>query len=257
MHDRTAPVSRCRNRLPWAATLAAAWGIGCGRPEPADVVRARSEQALLEGQISELHKVIARADAGRLVTSNRIAIGLGEEEARQALDAALPRQVRLKDRLDVRLDDARPIFRGDTAAVQFEAQAHDVKTGASAHLAIGGRLVDFRVARAHLAARVELVEFRVLDSTTNRFAANAIQRFVRGNRDALGALVPDLDLPVRLDQAIEFGALDDGVVRTRPGRLPLAVAVAEVLPFAGRLWVFVDLRAGPWQVGTQGTQGTR
>lgn len=179
-HGRTANASRCRKRLLPAAALAVACCVGCAHPEPPEATRARSELALLEGQIGELHKVIARADAGRLV--------------------------------------------------------------------------EFRVLHGHLAARVELVEFRVLDTTVDRGAANAIQRLVRENRDSVAALIPSLDLPVRLDQAIEVGALDDGVVRTRPGRLPLALTVAEVLPFGGRLWVFVDLRAGPWQVGTQGSR---
>ena len=73
---------------------------------------------------------------------------------------------------------------------------------------------------------------------------------MRDNRDTVAALIPSLDLPVRLDEAIEVGSMEDGVVRTRAGRLPLKAAVAEVLPLGGRLWVFVDLRAGPWQVGT-------
>ena len=146
----------CTNRL-LAAALLAALGADCGRPEPLEIVRARNEQGLLEGQISELHKAIARADAGRLATSrHRIAIGLGEDEARQALAAALPRQARLQDRLDVRFEQARPVFRGDTASVVFEATAHDLRSGTSARLEVGGRLVDVKVQHGHLAARVEL-----------------------------------------------------------------------------------------------------
>ena len=232
--------------LPVAVMVLMACVGGCRRESPA-AARDRREEALLEGQIAELRKAVSRTEDGSLLTRTRIAIGIAEETARTAFDAVLPRNTRLQDRLDVRLERAHPAFRGNTAGLVLEATARDVRTGTSARLEVTGRLSGFRVARGRLSATVELLDFQVLDSNIGWSASRSIERLARDNRAALATLLPGLDLPVRLDDAIVIDGLDDGVVRARPGRLPLQLAVAEVVPLAGRLWLFVDLKAGAWQ----------
>ena len=68
---------------------------------------------------------------------------------------------------------------------------------------------------------------------------------------ANGALIqdaiPPLEVPVHIEQSIRIGGLTEGAVVAKPGSLPLAIAVSQVIPINQRLWVLLSAKAGPWQ----------
>jgi hypothetical protein len=230
-----------------ATCLLAALLASCDPAGTPAAERARREETLLLAQVAQLQEAIARVEDGRLVTRGRVAVGVTEDAVAEVLAAALPRELRAQQRLFVRFDKARAVFRGNTAALVFEAEARDLRGGRSARAEVVGRLASVRVERGRLTADVELVDFEVLDTTIDRRGSAALERLIRQNSAALAQFLPGLDFPVRLEQAIEFEGLREGVVRTRAGRLPLTLTVAEVLPLAGTLWAFVDVEAGSWE----------
>ena len=67
------------------------------------------------------------------------------------------------------------------------------------------------------------------------------------NLEMLQGRIPDLAIPVRLQQNLSIDGLGDGPVQVDPGELPVRAAVARVLPLSGRLWVFLDVKIGPWR----------
>jgi hypothetical protein len=237
-----APVFRLLLALCLAASLAA-----CRRRETAEATRARAAETFLKMQIADLEALVAKAEAGGLVTRDRIAIGVSEDTAKALLDASLPREQALGQRLRLRIEAAQPYFRGNNAGLAFQATARGVATGATARLELGGRLVDFRIEAGKLSARVDLGHFKVLGSSLPDIGSDAIEGLVRDNLDALERMVPGLDVPVRLEQSIAIPGLDEGVVQARAGVLPLAISLAEVVPVNKRLWVLLDAKAGPWQ----------
>jgi hypothetical protein len=230
-----------------AAFLAALAGSGCRQRESLQASRDRAMETLLVAQNYDLRKLITRAEAGGLVTRDRIAIGLSEDTTKALLDASLPQEHVVADRLHVRIDRAQPLFRGNDAVLVFQATAWGERTGARAEVELGGRLGDFRIDQGRLTAKIELLHFRVLDNSLGVAGARVLEALVRDNLGALSARLERVEIPVYLEQSIAIGGLTEGVVVTRPGVLPLQMALAEVLPVNRRLWVLLDVKAGPWQ----------
>jgi hypothetical protein len=234
-------------RFALALAVAVANSFAACRPrESAETTRLRTGETFLLAQIADLKTLAARAEAGDVQTADRIAIGISEETAKALFDVSLPQEKMLGDRVRVRIVKAQPYFRGNNAAVLFEADAQG-KSGAQARLELGGRLVNFRVDDGRLRADVELVHFKVLDSSLAILGSGVLESLIQDNLGVLAELTPHLEVPVRLEHAIKIGGLQEGVVTTKGGVLPLAMSVAEVMPLNHRLWIFLEVKAGPWQ----------
>ena len=164
------------------------------------------------------------------------------------LNAALPREVVVKDRLRVRIESAVPFFRGNKAGLLFRATASGVKLATtSATIELGGGLDQFRFEDGKLLARVSLGHFTVLQSSFGDLAADALDNVVRANLAAIQDAIPPVEIPVEIAQSIKIGGLTEGAVVAKPGSLPLEIAVSQVLPMNQRLWVLLKAKAGPWQ----------
>jgi hypothetical protein len=81
----------------------------------------------------------------------------------------------------------------------------------------------------------------------SRAIAALAEQLAGRNLQALENMVPPVAIPVRLQQTLAIEGLGDGPVQVRPGELPVQAAVARVVPLSGRLWVFLDVKAGPWR----------
>jgi hypothetical protein len=148
----------------------------------------------------------------------------------------------------VRIESAQPLFRGNNAGLVFQAVARGLEDGGpTARIEIGGTLERTRIERGALVADVNLTHFKVLDTSLGDMAADALEALVKENARALTGLLRAVEIPVHLEQSLEVGGLDAGVVVARPGVLPLEMTVAEVVPVQERLWVLLDAKAGPWQ----------
>jgi hypothetical protein len=227
----------------------------CQPRESLEDTRLRSTEKVLLEQIEDLKALVDRAEAGKIETTDRIAIGISEETSKALLDASLPQEQVVGDRVRVRIEKARPYFQGNNALLVFEASATGLKTGASARLELGGRLVNFKVVEGRLKADVELVHFKVLDSSLADLGSGVLERLVQENLPALARATPDLEIPVQLDHSIRIGGLDAGVVQAKGGVLPLVMSVSEVIPVNHRLWLFLEVKAGPWQPEGKASKG--
>jgi hypothetical protein len=235
-------------RLLTVLGLVAASLAGCARREPPDVALARSAGAHLERQIAGLEETIARAERGELTTTDRIAIGVSEELASRLLNAALPFETVVADRVRIRVESAEPYFRGTRTAILFRASvaSTDVE-GVAATIDLGGGLADFQLEDGRLRSRVSLDHVSVLESAAGELAADALDGLLRANLQAIEGAIPPVELPVQLEEAIAIGGLTEGAVVARPGSLPLEMALHLVLVSRGRLWVLIDARTGEWQ----------
>ena len=229
--------------------------LGCQPRESLETTRQRSAETVLVKQIEDLKALVAKAEAGQVETRDRIAIGISEDTSKALLEASLPQEQVLGDRVRVRVEKAVPIFQGNNAMLLFQASAVGLKTGASARLELGGRLVNFTVIEGRLKADVELVHFKVIESSLAELGSGVLESLVQENLPALAKMTPDLEIPVQLDQAIRIGGLDAGVVQAKGGVLPLVMSVAEVIPVNRRLWLFLEVKAGPWKSEDKAAKG--
>lgn len=228
---------------------------GCQPRETLEATRQRTAETVLLKQIEDLKELVSKAEAGQVETRDRIVIGIAEETSKALLDASLPQEQVVGDRIRVRIEKAVPIFQGNNALLVFQASAVGLKTGASAKLELGGRLVNFTVIKGRLKADVELVHFKVIESSLAELGSGVLESLVQDNLPELAKITPDLEIPVQLDQAIRIGGLDAGVVQTKGGVLPLVMSVAEVIPINRRLWLFLEVKAGPWQSDDKAGKG--
>lgn len=221
---------------------------GCRRREPLETARARAGAVFLKEQIDGLQELVRRAEAGELTTRDQLAIGISEGVAKELIDASLPQEAVVAGRLRVRIESATPIFRGTKAALVFQARVSGVRaTGVSASVELGGGLEEFRLLEGRLLAKVELTHFSVLEASAGELAADVLDNLIKGNLGALQAAIPEVQIPVHLEQNIKIDGLAEGAVVVKPGSLPLEVSVAHVIPVNERLWVLIDARAGPWR----------
>lgn len=236
-----------------AAMVLAALALACHRRESPEATRARSTAAFRRAQIARLETVIAQAERGELVTTDQIAIGISEEAIKSLMSASLPREAVVASRLNVRIETAEAIFRGDKAAVVFRARASSVKAPqASATVELAGALEQFRLEDGKLLAKVVLLHFTVLESSVGDLAADVLDALVRANTAAIEAAIPPIQIPVHIEQSIRIAGLTEGAVVAKPGSLPLTVAVSQVLPINQRLWVLLQAKAGPWVAAPPG-----
>jgi hypothetical protein len=231
-----------------AGLIAAALLSGCHKREPPEATRKRSQAEFRRGQIASLEKLIAQAEKGDLVTTDLIAIGISEEAVRTLLNASLPQETVVADRLRVRLESAEPSFRGNKAGLLLRARASSVDApDAYATLEMGGGLEDFKLDGGKLTATVRLAHFSVLESSIGDLAADALDSLVRANAEAIQHAIPPIEIPVQLEESIQIGGLTEGAVVAKPGALPLRISVSRVIPVNERLWVLLQAKAGPWQ----------
>jgi hypothetical protein len=234
--------ARC---FPLILACAPLWA--CHARESVESARARASEAVLVSEIGDLKRLIAQAEAGEVVTQNRIAIGLSEETLKALLDASLPQERVVGERVRIRIETAQPLFRGNSAVLVFQATAHSLDTDATARLELAGRLKDFSVEKGRLLSRIELVHFSVIDTSLGDMGSDVLDGIVRANLGTVSSLLPPLELPVQLEEQVKINGLREGVVTVKPGVLPLNMSLAHVLPVNRRLWILLDVKAGPWQ----------
>jgi hypothetical protein len=221
---------------------------GCRAREAPEAAMARATAESRRSQIAALEKLIAQAEKGEIVTTDQIVIGVSEELLGNLLRASLPPDIVIANRISLRIESAEPLFRGGQAALLFKARVSSTDMpDARALLSLGGGLDEFKFEGGKLSARVKLKHFNVLESSLGDLGANALDGLVRANLESIQNAIPEIQVPVQLEQAIKVGGLTEGAVVARPGTLPLAISVSQVIPANNRLWVLLQAKAGPWQ----------
>jgi hypothetical protein len=215
-------------------------------------VEARTRKAVLENQIIELGKLVDKTRRGELVTDGQIAIGVSESLVQRLLTASLPPDRLIAKRLHVALDRVEPLFRGGLALIRLRARvsAADIPN-AKFDLDLVSGLKNVRLEKGRLLARVSIMHFRVVESFAGDVGKSLIEDAVRANLEQVEGLIPALEIPVLLEEAVEFGGIKEGPVRVGAGRLPLELALSHVLPVNERLWLLVRAEAGTWQPGAE------
>jgi hypothetical protein len=221
---------------------------GCRRREAPEVVKARVTARLLHEQIRSLDALVAKADSGGLGTEEQVAIAVSEEVVKSLVGASLPLDVKISERVKLRLESVEAFFRGNRSGLLLRARVSSADLpDAFATLELGCVLREFAFAEGKLSTGVSVEHFRVIESSAGDLAADLVENLVKQNLDAIQRAIPTLVVPVNLEESVKIDGLSEGVVVARPGTLPLAISVAQVLPVNGRLWILLDAKAGPWK----------
>lgn len=230
-----------------AIAVALLLGLACRQGEPPEARRAHSEKEFLERQIDALQVLVGRAERGELVTLDQIAIGVDEQTAGELLRASLPRDVTVMGTV-VRIESALPLFRGNRAGLVLRGRVHAIGLpDAFAALELGGTLDAFELDAGRLSARVKLIHVGLRDSSLGGLGGGRMEGLVRDNLPAIESAIPRIEIPVGIEESLAIDQVRMGPVTVKPGRLPLRITVARVVPVSGRLWILLDAVVGPWQ----------
>jgi hypothetical protein len=179
-------------------------------------------------------------------------VAVDEQVFGEVVGATLPLQVAIGDRLHLRLEKASAFFRYTQGVVMFEGRlAGSQRPDLFLSMRLAGGIDKVSFENGSLSAHVKLYYFEVLGSGLGDMGRNLVEQLVRDNLAAIEDSLPPIVIPVRVEQAIAVPGLGDGPVSVKPGSLPLSAAVANTLSLEGRLWISVDIAAGPWQTGEQ------
>jgi hypothetical protein len=212
------------------------------------------EELRLRNQIDGLNGLIARVEQGRLTRPDQLLVGVDEALVERLIAVTLPQERTVAERFRIRLEKAAVRFRGNQGLVTLtgRASAEDAP-GTFVDVVLHGALDQLTVERdsGALTGRVAIYTLEVQRAA----AAGAESRQVRALAEALGQasidrfaeLGPPVVIPIQLHEEIELPGLDEEPVSAAPGSLQVKLEVATVIAVSGRLWVMLDVVAGPWR----------
>jgi hypothetical protein len=220
------PAKRCAG-----SALAVLIGSLAACRDGADPRRAniRGEKLLLQKQIDGLHTLIGAAKRGELVGPEQVVVGADESTVERLIGATLPQERVVSKRFHVRLERAQVGFRGNQSVVTLAGRA-------SALGALNTRVALYTLEVRRAAAI----------GAENRAVRDLAKALGQARIESFAELGPTVVIPIRLHEDIAVGGLDDEPVVATPGRLHVQLTVSKVLAASGRLWVLLDVVAGPW-----------
>lgn len=245
-----------KSRLVLGLALAAL-APACRRGDD-EAARGRAEKLLLERQIAGLRELVAAAEAKTLFTPQQLLIGADEATVQGLIAATLPQERIVEGRFRLRLERVEVRFRASQAVVVLKGRASAAASPSSfVDVTLEGGLDDVavRLGSGTLVGRIAIYHLRVERAAAAGAEGPAIRSLAeslgRQRLEALSELVPSVEIPIRLEESVAFEGFEEGPVTARPGTLPVRASVARVLALAGRLWVALDVGAGPWRRGTR------
>lgn len=208
----------------------------------------RAQRVVLEREVEGLRAVVARLERGEpMLPPDDIAIAVDEALVRDLIVAQLPFETDV-ERFRVRLTGADVQFRGSpTVQLQGRLQVRD-QPDLTAAVTLFGALDEVRIDHTSntLEATVAADHLTIAEATgfAQYLSGATIDEVARLVRLEIGAQLPTIRIPVKVQEQIAFPAVTDGPVRVDGARMPLEVAVSQVVAARGRLWVSVRVTPG-------------
>lgn len=232
-------------RIAVLATLAVVAGCDRAYEGGGDL---RAQRVVLQREVEGLRAVVERLERGEpLLPANDLAIAVDEALVRDLIVAQLPFETDV-DRFHVQLTGADVQFRGSpTVQLRGRLQMRD-DLELTASIVLYGALSDVRIDQASstLLATLAADHLAIVEATglAQYLSGTAIDEVARLVRLEMREKLPTVRIPVKVQRAIEFPAVTDGPVRLDGARMPLEVAVSQVVAARGRLWVSVRVTPG-------------
>jgi hypothetical protein len=236
-----------------AAALLAA--LACGPSE--EEVRYQARKAELERRARGLGELVAEAERGSLIPTDRFFVGVGEQLVEDLFRSQLPLEQPLEDRFVVRLERAEMDFDDKYGAVRIEGRIRPARfPERQVALRIEGGLgeasVDPQTGLLRVRVAIDHIGVAEAGGLEKLLGRGAINYLGDKGRDLLEEAIPPIEVPVQLERAVPVPAVAQGGVRFAALEVPLEVSVERVLAVGGKLWVSFDARVGPVKGGEQG-----
>ena len=229
--------------VPVLALAAAA----CGR-EFAGGGDLRAQRVVLEREVSGLRETVARLERGEAVLPlDDVAIAIDDTLVRDLITAQLPFDMDV-DRFHLTLKEAEVHFRGSPVVRLRGALNVKERPNLEAAVAVQGALEGIEVDRASSTLRakvaVDHIKIEKAAGVESILSGSTLDELARMIRLEIKDRLPPIQIPVKVQQSIDLPAVTRGPVRIDGARMPLQVAVSQVLAGQGRLWISVHFQPG-------------
>ncbi len=203
---------------------------------------------MLEREVAGLREAVAKLERGEpILPEEAVVVSVSEQVVGEFLAAQLPFEIEV-DKFDIRLTRGEASFRGSpsvTLTGKIVPREHpDLWGEVRAIGALEGIAIEpaSGTLRARVAVdHIDLLQMAGLEALVSDAMVDGLARSVRKK---LAGRLPEIQIPVRIEQRIELPSVTEGPVRIQAASMPLEVAVADVFAGQGVLWVAVNVTPG-------------
>ncbi len=229
--------------------LGLAAGLACRPQTSGGELHARL--AVLQREVEGLRASEGKLERGEaILPETAVIVSVSDGLVREFIEAQLPFDIALEG-FEVSLNRAEVTFEGSPAVRLrgvIRPKGHPELAGDVRAI---GALTDVRVDAAtgtlHARTSIDHIDLLQMAGLETFLSAGTVDELARLVRQQIQGSVPDVEIPVTIEQKIDLPSVTQGPVRVQGGTLPLEVAVAQVFAGSGRLWVAVDIVPGAFR----------
>ncbi len=219
---------------------------GCGASKGAGELHAK--QVVLEREVKGLRASLARLERGESIfPEEAVVVSIAEGVAKEFVNAQLPIAVEL-EQFNIDLTHVEARFRGSPSVTLTGSIVHkehrDYVGVVSAIGALDSIEVDSATGTLRAEVAVDHVELLKMGGLERFLGGATVDQLARTVRTQLAGRIPKIQIPVKIEQAIDLPSVTQGPVRLRGASMPLAVSVADVLAAQGVLWIAINVVPG-------------
>ena len=208
----------------------------------------RAQRIVLKREVDGLREAVTRLEKGEpILPLDDVAIAIDDTLLRDLIAAQLPFEMDV-DRFHLSLTEAEARFRGSPMVRLRGVLASRKRPDLAAAVSVIGALEDIRVEQASSTLRAKIAVDHIgiekaagLEGVLSGSTMDEVARLVRLQ---LKDRLPPIQIPVKVQQSIDLPAVTRGPVRIDGARMPLEVAVSQVLAGQGLLWISVHFQPG-------------
>jgi hypothetical protein len=231
----------------WLVGLVATFALGC-RSQFEGGGDLRAQRVVLKREVEGYRSSVARLERGEPVLPKEdVAIAITDSLIRDLIAAQLPFEADV-DRFHIALTSAEVQFRGSPVVELGGRLNLKERPNLQAAVRVIGALEDIAVdpATATLSAHIAVDHLAVdkVAGIEQILSGSTLDEVGRVVRLQITGKLPKIQIPVKVQQSIELPAVTQGPVRLEGAKMPLQVAVSQVLAGQGILWIAVHFDPG-------------
>ncbi len=205
-------------------------------------------QVLLEREVAGLRGSVTKLERGEpLFPEEAVVVSIAEGVVKDFVNAQLPVAVELES-FKVELKDAVASFKGSPSVTLTGSIAHkdhpDYVGEVSAIGVLDAIEVEAEAGTLRADIVVDHVDLLKMAGLENFLGGGTVDALARTLRKQLAGRLPKIQIPVKIEQAVELPSITHGPVRLQGASMPLAVSVADVVAGQGLLWIAINVVPG-------------
>jgi hypothetical protein len=237
--------TRARAVAGFAAVLAVLLSE-CRKDEGGGELHAQT--AVLEREVEGLRELSSRLERGEsALAPEDVVVGISDAMVQEILSAQLPFEAKA-DKFSVVLSQAEVAFKGSPAVTLRGTIALQDRPNLSGEVEAIGALehieVDAGSGTLRAKVAVDHIDLLKMAGLEQFLSGGTVDELARTVRMQLAGQIPEIQIPVKVEQGVALPTVTDGPVRLQGATLPLAVSVSGVLAGQGLLWIGIKVELG-------------